>query len=283
MNLTNCRKIHYLFLALAVFTVLHTGVAAAVEKISVAVTILPQAYFVERLGGKYVDVRVMIPQGVSPESYEPTAQRLIAFSRARIYIKIGQNVFPAEKKFLRILSEKSAFVKVIGFPEDIKQIPDDPHVWLSPAAVKKLAPKISQAIIGMDPRNKSYYENNLSLFLKDIEGMEIQIKTKLAGKEGGSFLVFHPAWGHFAAEFGLKQIAIEKEGKQASALHLRRIVEEAKEKRIDVIFVQRGFDSKGARSVAQEIKGRIIEVDPLEKDWLINLENFAAMLKIAIR
>ncbi|MDP2268794.1 MAG: zinc ABC transporter substrate-binding protein, partial [Deltaproteobacteria bacterium] len=106
---------------------------------------------------------------------------------------------------------------------------------------------------------------------------------ELVGKEGGTFLVFHPAWGHFAAEFGLKQIAIEKDGKPASALHLRRIVEEAKAKRIDVIFVQRGFDSKGARSVAQEIRGRIIEADPLEKDWLINLQNFAATLKLAIR
>lgn len=283
MNLTNGSKRLYLLLTLALLTVLHPSMAAAGEKIPVAVTILPQAYFVERLGGKYVDVRVMIPKGVSPEAYEPTAQQLIAFSRARIYVKIGQETFPAEKKFLRILNEKLATVEVVGFPEDIKQIKDDPHVWLSPTAVKKLAPKISQTLIGIDPQNKSYYENNLSQFLKDIEGMQSRIKTILVGKEGRSFLVYHPAWGYFAAEFGLKQMAIEKDGKPASALHLRRIVEEAKEKRIDIIFVQRGFDAKGARAVAQEIRGRLIEVDPLEKDWLNNLQNFAATLKLAIR
>jgi zinc transport system substrate-binding protein len=283
MNLTNGCKRRYLLLTLALLTILHPGVSAAGEKITVAVTILPQAYFVERLGGKYVDVRVMIPQGVSPEAYEPTAQQLIAFSRARIYVKIGQEAFPAEKKFLHILSEKSASVKVVGFPKDIKQIQEDPHIWLSPTAVKELAPKICQTLITIDPSNKSYYENNLSQFLKDVEGMVSRIKTILVGKEGRSFLVYHPAWGYFASEFGLKQMAIEKDGKPASALHLRRIVEEAKEKRIDVIFVQRGFDAKGARSVAREIRGRIIEVDPLEKDWLNNLPNFAASLKLAVR
>jgi len=255
----------------------------AFERIPVAVTVAPQAYFVERVGGNRVDVRVMIPKGVCPETYEPTPRQLISLSNAIIYVKIGQDIFPAEKKYLNVLKKNSAKIEVVGFSESINRLKDDPHVWLSPSAVKKISHNIYQALINIDPAHKGYYEGNLLLFLKDIENMELGIKKALAGKEGKAFLVYHPAWGYFAAEFGLKQLAIEKEGKSVSASELRRIVEVAKDKGIDVIFVQKGFDAKSARSVAREIKGRVMEVDPLEKDWISNLNNFALLLRTVIK
>lgn len=255
----------------------------AFERIPVAVTVAPQAYFVERVGGNHVDVRVMIPKGVCPETYEPTPRQLISLSNARIYVKIGRDIFPAEKKYLNVLKKDSARIEVISFSESINRLKDDPHVWLSPSAVKKISRNIYQALINIDPAHKDYYEGNLLLFLKDIENMEFGIKKTLAGKEGKAFMVYHPAWGYFAAEFGLKQLAIEKEGKSVSASELRRIVEVAKDNGIDIIFVQKGFDAKSARSVAREIKGRIVEVDPLEKDWISNLNNFALLLRAAIK
>lgn len=255
----------------------------AFERIPVAVTVAPQAYFVERVGGNRVDVRVMIPKGTSPETYEPTPRQLISLSNARIYVKIGRDIFPAEKKYLNVLKKDSARIEVISFSESINRLKDDPHVWLSPSAVKKISRNIYQALINIDPAHKDYYEGNLLLFLKDIENMEFGIKKTLAGKEGKAFMVYHPAWGYFAAEFGLKQLAIEKEGKSVSASELRRIVEVAKDNGIDIIFVQKGFDAKSARSVAREIKGRIVEVDPLEKDWISNLNNFALLLRAAIK
>ena len=255
----------------------------AFERIPVAVTVAPQAYFFERVGGNRVDVRVMIPKGVCPETYEPTPRQLISLSNARIYVKIGQDIFPAEKKYLNVLKKDSARIEVIGFSESINRLKDDPHVWLSPSAVKKISRNIYQSLINIDPAHKDYYEGNLLLFLKDIENMERRIKKALAGKEGKSFMVYHPAWGYFAAEFGLKQLAIEKEGKSVIASELRRIVEVAKDKGIDVIFVQKGFDAKSARSVAREIKGKIMEVDPLEKNWIRNLDDFALLLRAVIK
>jgi len=93
-------KLRTLFLcALFLFLPHYQSGAAALEKIPVAVTILPQAYFVERIGGDYTDVKVMIPKGICPETYEPTPQQLISLSKSRIYVKIGRADFPAEKKF----------------------------------------------------------------------------------------------------------------------------------------------------------------------------------------
>jgi zinc transport system substrate-binding protein len=268
---------------LLIFLLPDQGGAVVMGKIPIAVTIMPQAYFVERLGGNHVDVMVMIPKGVSPETYEPTPRQLISLSKAIIYVKIGHDVFPAEKKYLNILDKNAAKVKVVSFNESIKHLKDDPHIWLSPSAVKKLSREIYQTLVQIDPAHKHFYEGNLLLFLKDIEDMERRIKAILAGKEGKTFLVYHPAWGHFAAEFGLKQLAIEKEGKTVSASDLRKTIDTAKDKEINVVFVQKGFDTKSARSVALELKGKIMETDPLEKDWLNNLKHFAEILRDTLR
>jgi len=277
-------ELRTLFLcALFLFLPHYQSGAAAFEKIPVAVTILPQAYFVERIGGDYTDVKVMIPKGICPEIYEPTPQQLISLSNARIYVQIGRDAFPAEKKFLKILTSKKVTLEAVSMAENSSQQEQDPHIWLSPSAVKKLSHDICGALTRVDPAHRAYYERNLASFLQEIAKTDREIRTILAGKEGKAFVVYHPAWGYFAAEYGLKQLAIEEEGKPANLSHMRKIVDLAKEKGIDVIFVQKGFDLRSARAVATEIGARIIETDPLEKDWLANLKNFAKLLRESVK
>ncbi len=260
-----------------------SSAAETFEKISVAVTILPQAYFAERIGGNRVLVNVMIPKGMNPETYEPTPQQLINLSKAKIYVKIGRDNFPAEQKFTRTIKDKDAALEVVGMTTDSSSRDRDPHIWVSPSAVKKLAQNLCTALARIDPPHKAYYEANLSSFLKDTEKMDQEIRAALAGKKGLSFMVYHPAWGYFAAEYGLRQLAIEEEGKPVNLSHMRNMIDLAKKKGIDVVFVQKGFDLRSARAVAAEINGRIVETDPLEKNWHDNMKSFANILKESLR
>jgi zinc transport system substrate-binding protein len=253
------------------------------EKIPVAVTILPQAYIAERIGGTRVLVNVMIPKGMNPETYEPTPQQLINLSKAKVYVKIGRDNFPAEQKFTKIIKDNGAVLDVVGMATDSNSRDQDPHIWVSPSAVKKLAQNLCGVLAHIDPPHRAYFEGNLSSFLKDTEKMDQEIRAALAGKKGMSFIVYHPAWSYFAAEYGLKQLAIEEEGKPVNMSHMRNMIDLAKKKGIDVVYVQKGFDLRGARAVAAEIKGRIVETDPLEKNWHDNMKNFANILKESLR
>ncbi|MDQ7781977.1 MAG: zinc ABC transporter substrate-binding protein [Desulfomonilaceae bacterium] len=58
-------------------------------KIKVFVSILPQKYFVERIGGDRVDVNVLVGPGQSPHMYDPTPRRLAELSEARVFFRIG--------------------------------------------------------------------------------------------------------------------------------------------------------------------------------------------------
>ena len=279
------KKSAYLIIALSLLIVLgsYKGIASASGKIQVAVSVLPQAYFVERVGGNRVNVQVMIPAGASPEMYEPTPQQLVRLFDSNIYIKVGAPAFPFEEKYLHVIAGKNKKMTVVNMSDGTRYRKQDPHVWVSPSCVKIAARNICQALSLYDPQHRDYYGKNFSAFLSDIEDLNRKIRTLLADKRGYAFLVYHPAWGYFADEYGLKQMAIEEEGKIKGASHIREMIDIARRKNIKVIFVQKGFDTKSARTIAHEIGGKVVEVDPLERDWLKGMGAFAEILNQVLR
>jgi len=260
------------------------------DKIKVSVSLLPQAYIVERVGGDRVKIQVMIPSGASPATYEPTPQQLVMLSHSRLYIKVGAPTFPFEKKHFNSILQKNKKMIVINMSDGIEYRPlsckkdqKDPHVWVAPSTVSVAAGNIYNALARIDPNNRDYYKKNIDLFLADIERLDKEIKAILAGKEGYSFMVFHPAWGYFADQYGLKQIPVEVGGKTPSASNIKEMIDTAREKGVKIIFVQKGFDKKSAETIAHAIGGRVMEMNPLEKDWVKNMKQIAEILSDALR
>lgn len=256
---------------------------AFAEAIPVAVSILPQAYFVERIAGGRADVRVMIPKGASPETYEPTPQQLVALADSALFVKVGAPGLPFEEKYLRSLSPRNRKIAIVNMSEGAAFRKEDPHIWVSPAAVRIAAQNIARALTLHDPSGGDEYRRNLAAFLQDIDVLDGEIRRALAGKKGHSFMVYHPAWGYFADEYGLRQLAVEEEGKPVSAAHIRKMIDLARERGIRAILVQKGFDAKSARAIARDIGGEVVETDPLERDWLAGMRNFTALLEKILR
>src|SRR5512139_1842937 len=63
--------------------------ATAGETIPVFVSIPPQKYFAEKIGGSLVTVSVMVPPGANPHIYEPRPNQMTALSKSRVYFAIG--------------------------------------------------------------------------------------------------------------------------------------------------------------------------------------------------
>lgn len=257
--------------------------AASTVKIPVAVSILPQAFFVERIAGDRVTVYVMIPKGASPETYEPTPHQLVALSDSKIYVKVGAPGFPFEEKYLKTIIDRNHKMAVVNMSDGVTLRKGDPHVWTSPTAVRIAAGNIANALIAYDPANKAQYERNLCAFLREIDSLDQEIRQSLAKKRGHAFMVYHPAWGYFADHYGLLQLAIEEEGKPFSAAHIREMIDLARTKGIRAIFVQKGFNVKSARTIAREIGGKVVEADPLERDWIVEMKRFAELLTWVLR
>jgi zinc transport system substrate-binding protein len=277
-----------LIFAAILFVNLESAAQSQTQKIKAFVSILPQAYFVERVGGPFVDVKVLVPPGQSPATYEPTPKQMSELGRSQIYFRIGT---PFEKSFISKISDISQHLKIIDTTKGIElrrfkqsglsQIPD-PHIWLDPKLVMIQARTICNALAQLDPVHEEEFKTNLSSFNADLINVDAKIAQTLAPVKGSKFYAFHPAFGYFGDSYGITQVAVEIEGKAPSAKQLTSIIKMAKKDNVKVIFVQMQFAKKGAQTVAEAIGGAVVPIDPLARDYLKNLEDIAENLKKAL-
>ncbi|UCF83828.1 MAG: zinc ABC transporter substrate-binding protein [Desulfobacteraceae bacterium] len=275
----------------AIMFVCGTGFAVAAQgrKIKTFVSIVPQKYFMEKIGGDLVDVSVMVPPGNSPATYEPKPKQMVSLSRARVYYAIG---VPFERAWLKKITAINPKMLLVHTEEGVEKTPmnadkqsgiKDPHIWLSPPLVMIQARNILRALLKIDPGNSSIYEKNYRKFIMEIVELDAELRGIFLGKEGASFMVFHPAWGYFARTYGLKMVPIESEGKDPKPAALRRLIKKAKEHDINVVFVQPEFSIKSAKIIAKEIGGQVAFASPLALNWKKNLKEVAAKFKAALR
>ncbi len=262
-----------------------------VAKPLVSVSILPQKYFVEQIADDTVQVNVLVGKGMSPATYEPKAKQMKELEKSDIYFAIG---VPYERVWLEKFRSMFSHLKIVKTQDGVKKIPMktshhkhkqilDPHIWLDPVLVKQQAKNIAAALVRAYPKNKLKYENNLASFLAKIDKLDEEIRKLLEPKKGKGFLVFHPSWGYFASRYGLKQQAIEVEGKEPKARSLQKIMQEAKKQKLGVVFVSPQFSQKSAKVIAKQIDGLVVFIDPLALEWDEGLLKSAKTLATHLR
>jgi zinc transport system substrate-binding protein len=247
--------------------------------LTVTVSIPPQQYFVERVGGERVHVNVMVEPGADPHTYEPKPEQMRALSRSVAYFSVGVEF---EAAWLDRFAAANPRLQIVDTIANIERIPmdgeggePDPHVWLSPELVKMQSQAIYEALAQLDPEHEGEYRANLEAFIADIDALEADIQEALAGLDSHKFTVFHPAWGYFARDFGLEQIPVEVGGQEPSAQELAHLIEVAKEENIRVVFAQPEFSTQDAETIAREIGGEVLLISPLAPDWLDNMRRVA--------
>jgi zinc transport system substrate-binding protein len=244
--------------------------AEATDKIGVVVTILPQAEFVESVGGDKVTVTVMVLPGHDPHTYAPTISQLAAVSQARLYAEVGSGI-DFELSYMGSIVEANKDMLVVNCSRGIQLMEDDPHIWLSPGNAKIMVENICDGLIQVDPQDRDYYIQNENEYLAKLDKLDTDISGNLSVITNRWFLVDHPAWAYFARDYNLTQLAIEIEGKTPSPKDLTDVVQEAKEHNIKVVFASPEFDVKIAQHIAEAIGGRVALIDPLARDYINNM------------
>lgn len=265
--------------------------------INAVVSILPQKTFVKAIGGDKVDVSLMVLPGNSPHSYEPKPSQMRDISKADIYFAIDVEF---EHVWLDKFSNQNKNMKIVDISKGIQKLPMiehhhheheedhhhdehheslDPHIWTSTSNVKIIAKNIYKTLVKLDNKNKAYYKNNYEEFLKHIAKTDKIInKILLSVDTNSKFMVFHPAWGYFARDYGLIQIAIESGGKNPKPKQVAFLIEEAKEENVKAVFTAPEFSDKVAKRIAAEVGVKVIKVSPLNPKWSQNLINLATAI-----
>jgi zinc transport system substrate-binding protein len=258
----------------------------------ISVSILPQKYFVERIAGDLYSVNVMVPRGISPETYEPSMQQMKEVAESSIYFLIGHIDF--ELSMMKRIKSMNPTVKFIDSSEGTDIISGhshvhadgtihhhgaDPHIWLSPREVRFIAKNIYEALKDLDTENTDYYTANYQEFLTEIHDLDQTISFLLQEAKGKTIIVYHPAFAYFARDYGLNQESIEQEGKNPAPAQLKRLVDIANKENISAVFVQKEYEIDYSMTLAREINAEIIVLDDLAEDWNQNMIDIAQKIK----
>ncbi len=273
----------------------------------VTVSILAQKYFVKKIAGDRFDVNVMVKPGSSPVTYEPKISQMRKLTDSKVYFAIG---VPFEKVWLDKFENANKNMSVIDTSKGIKKLKMkahshhkegyghhehddehnehahhdheeeheqhkhtslDPHIWLDPVLVKIQAKNILDALVKIDKKNALFYKENYKKFLEELNVLNKKIKSILEPYHNKAFMVFHPSWGYFAKRYDLEQISIEIQGKEPKPAQLIKLVKEAKEHNIKIVFVAPQFSQKGAKTISKSINGNVAVINPLSIKWDENL------------
>lgn len=352
----------------AIFILMLIPSLAAANGINVFVSILPQQFFLNQIGGNKVNVNVMVPPGASPELYEPKPSQMVELAKADLYFAIGM---PFETTWLPKIKNSNSKLVIVHTDANVPKIPItghyhydkdgniigyhgdgdhhdpadhdhdhdglnhedhdhdglnhedhdhdginhedhdhdghnhedhdhdglnhedhdhdhaglnsgetlDPHIWLDPKLVVIQGRNIADALIAFDPENADYYEKNYQAFTQRVMQVDSQVREKLKGLDGITFMTFHPAWGYYAKAYGLHQLTVEVGGREPSPAQLKNLMEQARAANVKAIFVQPQSDIKHARTIAKALKIKLIIADPLEIDWTMTLLKLANWLQ----
>ncbi|MFA7370468.1 MAG: zinc ABC transporter substrate-binding protein [Sphaerochaetaceae bacterium] len=248
----------------------------------IALSILPQQYAVNRIGGELVETVVLVGPGQNPHNWEMNPRQMTLLNESDAWVLSGvdfenslvpkiASLYPRLKIIdgtagvtFRSLEEHSA-------ADHLHDSEIDRHSWLGREPMKIMARHIEAFLSSFDQQNSAIYKKNLEIFLADIDTLFDSLKTKLAPLKGSNVLVYHPSFGYLFDEFGLVQKAIETGGKEPTAKNLTAIIEEAKKEGTRAIFVQAQFPLSSAQSIAKAINAQVLPLDPLAYDWLENI------------
>ncbi len=251
------------------------------------VSILPLRSLVQGIVGDDFDIEVLVPPGASPETFEPTPRQFVGLNKARMVFNVGLIDFETT-----LLAKVEDQAKVVDLSRGIELIAGtcshgshghththgiDPHVWTSPRALQKMAENAYEAIRKAYPDSVKY-ETNYRLLQQELKALDERTAARIAASDVEYFIIYHPALTYYARDYGLRQIAIEADGKEPSAKQLTQLIRQAREDGVRRILYQSQFPASAVEVIARDIDAQYVEVDPLREDVIANIEEITGII-----
>ena len=269
---------------LAMITTVYTGRPALQdreeqEKITVVASFYPLYEFASRVVGDRAEVSSLVPAGVEPHDWEPTAED-VSRGRAADVLVINGAGFErwADDMQAKVVANTSEGIE-FNYREENEAGDDEqghedaggggvnPHIWLDPMLAKHQIDKIRDVMASLDPANTDYYNQNADRFTAELDSLDAFIRSELADCNKSDFIAFHDAFTHFSERYGLRQHSIHGVSPEGEILPqtIQQIIELANGFGINIIYSEDLIDSRLADTIANEIpNGKVLVLSPIE-------------------
>ncbi|MDO4789754.1 MAG: zinc ABC transporter substrate-binding protein [Porphyromonas sp.] len=279
---SNIRKIFCVALLLLTLSCSNTSRSGG-QHPEIMVSIAPQKFFAKKLLGDIAEVKVLVPPGANPESFDPTPNTLLSLSSCKAFFYMGS--LTMENTLIDAISESgvrlidlSGYVPkeamdaygvdhVCSHPGHHDSHFGDPHYWSSILGGRAIAKGMFETLQSLFPEYKELLHENYLQLSADIDRIEKEIQELKSQSSIRSFVIYHPSLSFFSGEWELNQIAVEREGKEPTPQHIEQLIEEAKTQNAGVVLLQQEFNSSSVESIAKALSLKTFTINPLSEEW----------------
>jgi zinc transport system substrate-binding protein len=247
------------------------------KKLRVVASFYPLYEFLKNIAGDKAEISTLIPNGIEPHDWEPSANDILRLKESDIFVYNGAGMEPFVDKLINSgeynnvrFVETTKGIDLIQ-TNDVHQKPDDhtaynPHVWLDPILAKHQVMIIKDAIITADPNNKKYYEDNANAYGAKLDELNLKIQLELSVCKKDTFMPFHDAYSYFADRYGLQVFPLSgvSPESEVTATDLREFVDFIQKNEIKTIYSEEMVDPKLANTLAEEANAQVLIFSPLE-------------------
>jgi zinc transport system substrate-binding protein len=232
------------------------------DKLEVYTSFYPIYDFVNKIGKDIIDVSTIVPPGIEPHDFEPTPKQIIELQNSDVIFINGAGF---EKWIERIQGVNTVDLSSSLSIEKTEAVPD-PHIWLDPLMVKNISAVILDTLIKIDSHNAKYYENNYVKLSSNLDKLNSDIVGNLTDCKLDDFIAFHDSFSYFAKRYGLTQHSIEGLAPEADVdpQRVSDTINLAKQLGVNVIFTEESIDPRLSNTIANEINGKVLVLNPIE-------------------
>jgi zinc transport system substrate-binding protein len=255
----------------------------------VVVSIVPQQYFVQRIGGDKVHVSIMVKAGQSPELFEPSPRIMSIYSTALVYFTIGM---PFEQVWIKRVASLNPQISIIATQPHEQDLLTanathhyhkwDPHTWLSPLLAIEQARIIMLELVRLKPQHQAIFWSNFNNLSAELTALHDEFLTLFHKIKVQRFISFHPAFSYFSQLYGLQQISIERDGKEPTAKQIAQVIGQFRHSNVSYLLVERQFNQLIPKTIAQSVGAQVLLLDPLAYDYFINMRDIAHKINSAL-
>ena len=224
-----------------------------------------ESYFIKQISGDLTEI-TQISNIYSTKEKRLSNSSLKRLSDSNIYFHFALDV---EKSYLKLLKEKNPQLISVNMGFGIKKIKNDnkenPFIWTDPLLVRDISKNIYEALLKLDPVNKTTYTNNYNKFLLKLDNKFLDIKRKLYSKQLYGIYVYDKNWDYIAKRFRLDLYKKKKEYIKADKIE--KLVSFTKKNNINKVLISINDKNDLVYTLSNNSSSTIIRHDIFNKSW----------------
>jgi len=231
------------------------------SRTAVVTSFYPLQYVAERVAGNGVAVDNLTPPGQEPHDVELTVRETAAVSEADVVLYAHGFQAAVDEAV-----DRTGPAHVVDAAEAADAHGDDPHFWLDPTRLAKVAVAFEEQLAAADPGHEAAYERNLRGLREDLAELDAAFERGLSDCALRTVVVSHDAFGYLGERYDLDMVSINGISPDAepSPAHLRELHDLVRRERVTTVFSEELASPELADSLARDVGVGTAVLDPVE-------------------